>query len=164
MNNAMKQTYASVAVWLATGLVLGELLRRFLYSNPIHIPVFTGLPVFALALALVWMGWRVRALKTGKDRSLSRLAAARVFFMAVASSRAGALITGVSFVVALSYFLGISTSFIRGETLSWGVLCLSSIALLGAGLLAERWCCIDGDDEDGKTSSQPGGFGKLPAV
>jgi hypothetical protein len=113
------------------------------------LPWFPAAAIVVVAAVVLALGWEVRRSVRG-DRStpLDPLAAARVVVLAKAAVYGGAVLVGWYAGQALVLLSDVSVT--RNQRLLVaGVTALAAAALAGAGLLAQRWCRLPPDDEDG---------------
>ncbi|MFC5369679.1 DUF3180 domain-containing protein [Arcanobacterium bovis] len=123
-------------------------------NSPILLPVWGFVLPLLVGIFVLWQGWRVRAYKRGKS-ALEALAAARIWVLTQATSRAGAVLTGFSFGVVLAYAHLNPTAFTTDQIRNFSLAGLGWIALTVGALVAERWCVVDDDGGDGDAT--PGG-------
>lgn len=115
------------------------------------------LPPVLAALVLLALGWQVRQLRDHKPSSIRPASAPVVAAAAKAGSVVGALVSG--------YYLGflplLATEAGLPGLLSLvlrSLLCAAGyVALMAVGMVVERWCRIELDDEPGSPSAS--GYG-----
>ncbi len=130
--------FALARVWEAAG------------ARPLPVPWTAVLGMLVIAVAVLVVTWPVRRWNAGhRDRRLDPLRAARSVVLAKAASMCGALLGGWYLGQALVVLgdLGIEP---RRERFAAAVLSvLAAVAVLVAGLVAERWCRLPPDSDDG---------------
>ncbi|WP_124055326.1 DUF3180 domain-containing protein [Arcanobacterium ihumii] len=125
--------------------------------TPLVLPLWgVGLPVL-FALFVFSQGWRVRSHKKGK-KVIPPLAAARIWILTQAGSRAAAILAGASFGIAGAYAHLASTAFSSEQVRNFSIAGLAWLVLVTVSLLAERWCMVD-DDGDAPTGGGATGVG-----
>ncbi|MGO1594336.1 MAG: DUF3180 family protein [Ancrocorticia sp.] len=127
--------------WLAAGALLG-MIAGFVAALIDALPPFPAATAFVpliVAGGLMWWAWQVRRFKAGKRENVP---AVPVAALALASSRAGLLLTGFFAVIAAAYWSAGSTDFLRSQILAAGATALAGLALAVCGFIAERWCRI----------------------
>ena len=150
----MKRTQpTSLSALGLLGLVLGFLIEIAAVSSgrPIIVPPLT-LPItlVALAVAVVILAWPIRQSTRGKaKRRVNPFVAMRVAVLAKASSLSGSLFLGAALGMVL-YIL--SRSVVSAVTSVWlaSGTALGAAILLAGGLLAEYFCTLPPDDEQGE--------------
>lgn len=138
----------------AVSLVLSffgfDLWLRRGYS-PILLPLWGFVLPLLMSVFVLWQGWRVRAYKRGKG-ALEALTAARIWVLTQATSRAGAVLAGFSFGVVFAYAHLNSTAFTSDQIRNFSLAGLAWVVLTVAAFLAERWCVVDDDADDDRSS------------
>lgn len=125
--------------WLTAGLLVGVVIGLLVIRRdaPPPFPAPTALVPLLIAGTLMTWAWQVRRFKAGKRESVSGVPVAA---LALASSRAGASLTGLFGVVAAAYWSTGSTDYVRTQLIAAGAAALASLILTICGLIAERWC------------------------
>lgn len=137
--------------WFAVGVILGSGMAMFMLRDgrePPPFPVVAAAVPVVVLLILLWWGWQIRRYTAGKPSRLSAVAANRVAALALACSYSGVLLTGLFTLMAMLYWLSGSTEYIRGQVLSVGLTALASLGLAIGGLVVERWCRVDENDDE----------------
>jgi hypothetical protein len=112
-------------------------------------PSYAAAAAIAVVAAVVAvLGWEVRRSVRGeRTPRMNPLAAARIAVLAKAAVYGGAVLTG--WYAALGLSVLDDASGVRGERLlTAGTAAVASAVLVGAGLLAQRWCRLPRDDDD----------------
>lgn len=137
----------AVGGWVATALFDAFAGRSF--------PVPLTVPVLMLLLPLsvfVWArGTRARLERRPGTKPMPPLLALRTAALALAVSRAGAVIGGFYLAVAVALSPSFGIAYVRGLVVAAVVTAVGSAALVAAGLWLERICRIppsDGDEAD----------------
>ncbi|WP_336921286.1 DUF3180 domain-containing protein [Aquipuribacter sp. SD81] len=121
-------------------------------------PAVSAVVLAALAAAVLVVAWPVRRWNAGeRDRALDPLRAARTVALAKSAALAGSVMTGAwtGFAVVAVPLVTIPTQPERVATTA--AVLLASLALLVAGLVAERWCMIPPEDDDEDRHGHGGG-------
>lgn len=151
----MKRTHATPLIGLGVaGIVIGFLLETGVVAGGMPLlvpPVSLPLTLIAIAAIVVLLAVPIRRAVTGKSKShIDPFHATRVAVLAKASSLAGALLTG-SGIGILAYQVSRSVLPATGTIWLAGIATIGAVALLVAGLIAERMCTIpppaDGDEQ-----------------
>ncbi len=144
---AILAVLGAVGGWVATALVDAFASRSF--------PVPLTVPVLMLVLALsvfVWArGTRARLERRPGTKPIPPLLALRTAALALAVSRAGAVIGGFYLGVAVALSPSFGIAYVRGLVVAAVVTAVGSAALVAAGLWLERICRIppsEGDEAD----------------
>src|SRR5918997_2011596 len=109
----MRRTSLRTLLGVLLGVALvGAVFLRMLEAQGIYLPPVTwveDVAILALAAAIFWSGWAVRAYQKGDKPDLDPLRAARTFVLAKAGALTGALLAGryLAEVVVLVSQLGI---------------------------------------------------------
>ena len=104
--------------------------------------------IAVVAAVVVVLGWEVRRSVRGeRTPRINPLAAARIAVLAKAAVYGGAVLTGWYTALGLSV-LDDATGVRRERLLAAAAAAVASAVLVGAGLLAQRWCRLPPDDED----------------
>lgn len=104
--------------------------------------------MLVIAGAVLAVGWPVRRWNAGlRDRRLDPLRAARTAVLAKASSHSGALLAGWYAGQVLVVLPDLAIEPRRERLVVSVVALLAAAAMVVAGLVAERWCRLRGDDE-----------------
>ncbi|WP_347754599.1 DUF3180 family protein [Agrococcus sp. ProA11] len=145
-------TRTSAATVLLTALVAGAiawLLEGMLVMSgrvAVVPPVTLGVALMLLGAVLLVLAWPVRQAAQGKRRIDYRHATAALGF-AKASSLVGAMLGGAA-LGALGFFLTRSVV-ATDAVVAVAVVAVGGLVQLIAGLLAEHWCVLPPDDDDG---------------
>ena len=123
-------------------------------GNAVLIPPFTlAVALLLIGVIIIVMAVPVRRVSRGVPNArIDPFYATRVVMLAKASSLSGALLTGASLGI-VGYLLSRSVLPAVGSVTMALASAVGAIVLLVAGLVAEHWCTIPPDDEDGR----PGG-------
>lgn len=148
----MKPARASAAlvtalVTAAAGWLLLDLWsRQGGRTPPLSYVAAAAIAVVAAVVAV--LGWEVRRSVRGERRPrMNPLAAARIAVLAKAAVYGGAVLTGWYAALGLSV-LDDASGVRRDRLLTAAAAAVASAVLVGAGLLAQRWCRLPPDDED----------------
>lgn len=127
-------------------------------------PVVAIVVLVALAVAVLVVAWPVRRWNRGhRDRPLNPLRAARTVALAKSAALSGAVLSG-GWLGFVAIALPLVTLQAQAErAVAAGAVVLASLALTGAGLLAERWCMIPPEDDDEDGPGRSGGRQPNPA-
>lgn len=132
----------------AVSAALAWVLTRLMVGGGVT-PLAVPWTVLAVSLAgagiAVALGWSVRQYRKGRNPGLSPLRAARIVVYSQACAFAGAILSGGlgGYALALEW----NHAPRRAVAISALVAAFGALLLLVAGVIAERWCRID-DDED----------------
>ncbi|GAA0964197.1 DUF3180 domain-containing protein [Frigoribacterium faeni] len=156
----MKHTRPATLIGLGVvALAVGFVLDSILVANgqaAIVPPVPLGLVLLAIGGIVVSMAVPVR--KVARGTSTERIDpyyATRVLLLAKASSLSGALFGGAAGGVLL-FMLTRGVSVALGSLVPTIIAVVGGLALLAAGIVAERMCTVPpGDDDDGGPGAQP---------
>ena len=146
MRRTSVRTLLLVAVATAVG---GWFVVRLLQSRGTLLPAvpwIVDVTVLALAAAVFWAGWTVRAYQQGRRPSLDAIRAARTFVLAKAAAPTGALLTGWYGAQVLAALPDLSIDAFRDRALAAGVAAACAVVLAVVGLVAERFCQLPPDD------------------
>lgn len=151
---------AAVAFALTTAVLQVRQAGGGVTSSP---PLVSVVMVAGLALAVLVVAWPVRRWNAGeRDRPLNPLRAARTVALAKAAALAGAVLTGgwLGYVGVAVPLVAVTSQ--PGRTVAAAAVVLASLGLTVAGLVAERWCMIppEDDDGDGPGAADGGGRGR----
>ncbi|OLT48110.1 DUF3180 domain-containing protein [Cellulosimicrobium sp. CUA-896] len=142
--------------------VAGWLVVRALEGTGTYLPPVSwvvDVAIVALALAVLWAGWTVRAYQKGRRPGLDAIRAARTFVLAKAAALTGALLAGWYGAQVLVTLPDLAIEPRRERAVAAGVAVACAVVLAVAGLVAERFCQLpprDGNDErDGATREDP---------
>ena len=103
--------------------------------------------ILVVAAVVLVLGWEVRRSVRGERKpAMNPLAAARVAVLSKAAVYGGAVLTGWYAAIGLS-LLDDATGVRRERLLTAAAAAVASAALVGAGLLAQRWCRLPPDDD-----------------
>ena len=140
-----------LAVVCGAGAGLGVIACAILLDGgraPVAVPTALFLPILIVAVGVAVDGWRVRRLRQGKATRMRPLQAARVAVLAQACSRSGAFFAGLAGACAAIFRHTGHTGYVRAQVLSLLLACGASLFLALCGWVAERWCVVEGDDDD----------------
>lgn len=112
----------------------------------IIVPRLFGLVPVGAGIFVLIQAWLVRSYTKGK-RNISALYAARIWVLTQASSRAGAILTGVNSGITLAYWSFGDSGFLAEQTTSALLAAASCLFLTVCGWVGERWCITDPPDE-----------------
>ncbi len=137
---------AGVVAALTTGLLKILEGRGSILVGP---PVLSTVVTLGIAGLVLVMGWNVRQFVQGKRPGTDPIVAARTVALATAAAYTGALLTGwyAGHVLLVIGDLGIAAR--REVAIGAGVAMLGAVVLAIAGLVAEHWCEVPPDDQDG---------------
>lgn len=113
-------------------------------------PLVTVVMVAGLAVAVLVVAWPVRQWNAGvREDPINPLRAARTVALAKAAALAGAVLTGgwVGYVGVALPLVALTSQ--PGRAAASAAVVLASLGLTVAGLVAERWCMIPPEDDDG---------------
>lgn len=149
----MKHTSASnVLLAIVVGATAGYLLQLLFVSGGLAMlipPITLPATVVIAAVAVVVMAWPIRkAIRGTRQRPVNSLYASRVVVLAKASTLSGAILLGFTAGLALFVFTRPVTP-ITSTTVILIASIISSLLLLIAGLVAERFCTLPPDDTEG---------------
>lgn len=146
-----------IALAVVAGVTFFVLFSLWVSSgaSPIGIPGLLFLVPVAIGVAVAWQGWLVRGYKLAR-RPMDPIHAARIWVLAQATSRAGALMTGGAGGIALAYWWTGPTSFLTAQAVNAGLAAGGSLVMTVLALVAERWCMIDDDDPAPETTQAAG--------
>jgi hypothetical protein len=103
--------------------------------------------ILVVAAVVVVLGWEVRRSVRGERKPpMNPHAAARVAVLSKAAVYGGAVLTGWYAAIGLS-LLDDATGVRRERLLTSAAAAVASAVLVGAGLLAQRWCRLPPDDD-----------------
>jgi hypothetical protein len=148
----MKPARASAAVVTAAfTAAIGWLLLDLWSSQGGRTPsqsYLAAVAILVVAAVVVVLGWEVRRSVRGeRTPPMNPLAAARVAVLSKAGVYGGALLTGWYTALGLSV-LDDATGVRRERLLASAAAAVASAVLVGAGLLAQRWCRLPPDDDN----------------
>ncbi len=144
-------TWRSLAVWGGATLLLGWGLAALLLDRgnpPFSVPV--SLPIGCLiagGIAVAW-GWTVRAYRRGDRRPMEPMRALRTAAFAQACAYSGAVLGGAMGGYALALLAYWDHAPRRAIAIQALIAAGAAVAMLIAGVVAERWCRIDEDDDE----------------
>jgi hypothetical protein len=147
-----------LAVFLGVALV-GAVVLRMLETQGIYLPHVTwveDVAIIALAAAIFWSGWAVRAYQNGDKPDLDPLRAARTFVLAKAGALTGALLAGryLAEVLVLVGQLGIEAR--RDRAIAAAIALGCAVVLAVVGLVVEKFCELPPPDEtESEQSADP---------
>jgi hypothetical protein len=143
----------------ALALVWTALRMLVMRGSALPSPAWPVIVVIALlAIGVVAAAWPIRQWNAGRrDRAINPLRAARTVALAKASSLTGALMTGVWGAFAIVTLPRLEFAAQPGRAVAVALAVLASLALLVAGVLAERWCRIPPEDDGSEGVRAPDG-------
>ncbi|MFD6444647.1 DUF3180 domain-containing protein [Promicromonospora sp. NPDC060204] len=150
-----------IAVLVAVAVV-GWLVLRGLEARAVYLPVVPWLvdvAILALAGAIFWLGWGVRAYQRGKRPNLDGIRAARTLVLAKAAALTGSLLGGWYLAQVLVVLGDLAIEPRRDRAVAAGVAVLCSVALAVVGLVVEKFCELPPSDKDRSGSEE----GESPA-
>lgn len=154
----MRRTGVGLPAALAIGgAALGWLLEVALAAGGLAAlvpPYSLPITVLAIGAAVVAAGWPIRQLLRGKRRRVDPFRAMRVLLLAKASTLAGCLLGGVAVGIGV-YLLSRPVLPPVASLVSTAITVLACAALVGCGLLVERWCRLPPEDD---TETAPTGL------
>jgi len=157
MRRTAVRTLVLVAVVTA---VVGWLVVRALEGRGTYLPVvpwIVDVAIVALAGAIFWAGWTVRAYQQGRRPSLDAIRAARTFVLAKAASLTGALLTGWYGAQVLVALPDLAIDARRERMVAAGVAVLCALVLSVVGLVVEKFCELPPpSDEETARGERPG--------
>ena len=155
----MTRTHATPLIGLGVlGLVFGFLLEfgsEALGGSLIIPPISLPLTLVAIGAIVVGFSIPIRRAVTGRSKNpIDPFQALRIVVLARASSRVGALLTGVT-LGALIYFT--TRPVLPGVGSLWLTIgsCIGAVLLAVAGLIAEYLCTLPKDDDDDAPGAPP---------
>lgn len=155
----MTRTRATPLIGLGVlGLVLGFLLEfgsEAMGGALIIPPVSLPLTLIAVGAIVVGFSLPIRRAVSGRSKKpVDPFQALRIVVLARASSRVGALLTGVT-LGALIYFT--TRPVLPGVGSMWLTIgsCIGAVLLVVAGLIAEHLCTLPKDDDDDAPGAPP---------
>lgn len=146
----MRRTSVRTLLLVAVAtVVVGWFVVRLLQGRGTHLPAVpwvVDVAVVALAAAVFWAGWTVRAYQRGKRPALDAIRAARTFVLAKAAALTGALLAGWYGAQVLVALPDLSIEAQRDRAVAAGVAVACAVLLAVVGLVAERFCQLPPDD------------------
>lgn len=139
--------------------VVGWPVLRALEAGGVYLPKVPWLvdvAILALAAAVFWLGWTVRAYQKGDRPSLDGLRAARTLVLAKAAALAGALLGGWYLAQVLLVLPDLVIEPRRDRAVAAGVAVVCAVALAVVGLVVEKFCQLppsDGEENDSNGST-----------
>lgn len=143
---------STVVVVLAAAAALSWSFGRWWLAGghpPLRVGWFAGVILLGMGVVVVVTGARMWRMRHGRTH-VEPVVAARILGLAQASALTGAVVAGLHLgqAIALAPDAGFAG---RGElAVKWGVAALGALVLAAAGLLVQRWCRIDEDDDEGR--------------
>lgn len=139
--------FGAIFAWLAE-------LALSATGRPIIVPPTTiAVVLVLLALVVAVMAWPVRKVaRRVEGARVDPFYATRVVVLAKASSISGALLAGAG-VGALAYLLTRPVPAVGSVGMTIAMTASAALLMIG-GLLAEHWCTIPPDDDDGTPDLQ----------
>ncbi|WP_216431954.1 DUF3180 domain-containing protein [Arcanobacterium phocae] len=113
---------------------------------PVLIPIYTFVVPAIVSVFVLWEAWKVRSYRMG-NRPLNMLSAARIWLLAQATSRTGAVMAGVCAGITASYVGYLHSDVMVYQAIAVGTAGAVSVGMTVAGVIAELWCKNDDDDE-----------------
>lgn len=135
------------------GLTVADVVEA-LVGRPIPVPLSSAVTIAALAVVLaVWA--EVFRRRLGRPERVDPFVAVRSAALAMAASRAGAIILGCFAGVGIWFALDLSSQAARERALICALGAVSGLALTVVGLWLERVCRLPGGDEDDSHDGGP---------
>ena len=123
-------------------------------GRPLPVPLSSAVTIAAVALLLVlWAEAFRRRLRAPGER-VDPFVAVRSAALAMAASRAGAIICGLFLGVGAWYLFDLSTTAARQRALICGLGAFAAFATVVAGLWLERLCRLPDDPDDDSSGGQ----------
>lgn len=123
-------------------------------GSPIVVSWIVSIPLLISAVAALGFGWEVKQYREGNRPGLSPFTAAKTAMFAQASALTGAALAGVYAGYAVALAGDWQYAYRRNLILTALLDVLASALLCAAGWVAERWCAIDGGDDDDYTGGR----------
>ncbi len=143
---------------LVTGVVAFLVMDLWLLhgNNPVLIPAGSFLVLLLMAGVLLGFGQQIRRYKQGKGK-ITSIFASRIWLLAQAASRTGAILSGISAGILGSYQLAPDTVFLWEQSKYFALVAFSALLFCATGWLVEYWCRVDDDPEnEGKETDNTG--------
>lgn len=120
----------------------------------LEMPWLGLVPVLMAAALVVLSGWRVRRfVRSGRAAppgvAVSPLQARGTVVAAQAAALAGGILTGWYAANAVQHLAALDVPSVQELFLRAAVSALAAVLLAGAGLLAQHWCRVPPEDDDG---------------
>lgn len=117
-------------------------------------PVLSTVVTLGIAGAVLAMGWNVRQYVKGDRPGTDLIVAARTVALATAAAYTGALLTGWYAGHVLTVIGDLEIAARRDVAVGAGIAMLGAVVLAIAGLVAEHWCEVPPQDQDGGVSAE----------
>jgi hypothetical protein len=157
-----RTSVATLALVAVVTVVLGWFLVRTVEGRGTYLPPVpwvVDVAIVALAAAVFWAGWTVRAYQKGRRPDLDAIRAARTFVLAKAASLTGALLTGWYGAQVLATLGDLAIEARRDRAVAAGVAVACAVVLAVVGMVAERFCQLPpddgGEDREGAVREDP---------
>ncbi|WNM24926.1 DUF3180 family protein [Demequina capsici] len=158
-------TWRRLALWVGVSVLLAWGAAALLLARgqaPVAVPL--SLPIGCLiagGIAIAW-GWTVRAYQRGHRHHVDPMKALRTVAFAQACAYSGAVLGGGlgGYALALTAYWDHAPR--RSIAIEALIAAAAAVAMLVAGVIAERWCRID-DDGDQHDAGPGAGAGAAPA-
>lgn len=136
------------AALMAWGIATLTLRVAGWFAGP---PLWVAIPPLVISLVLLVLGWQVRQLRERRLSAMPPSSAPAVAAAAKAASVVGAVVAGY-YLGFLPLILTESGSPMLSALILRSAVCAAGyLLLLGAGMVVERWCHIELDDDAGPT-------------
>lgn len=132
---------------LIMGLAIADLYDTAT-GRPIPVPLSSAVTIAAVALVLVAWTEVFRRRMRAPDQRVDPFVAVRSAALAMAASRAGAIICGMFLGVGTWYLFDLSSAAARQRVLICALGAFAAVATTLAGLWLERICRLPDDDDD----------------
>ncbi|GAB3163672.1 DUF3180 domain-containing protein [Myceligenerans halotolerans] len=139
--------------------LVGWPVLRAMEANGVYLPTVPWLvdvAIVALAAAVFWLGWTVRAYQKGDRPSLDGLRAARTLVLAKAAALTGALLGGWYLAQVLLVLPDLAVEPRRDKAIAAIIAVVCAVGLSVVGLVVERFCQLppsDGEESDANGSA-----------
>ncbi|QRV02419.1 DUF3180 domain-containing protein [Arcanobacterium phocisimile] len=137
-----------LALFIVSGVTAFFVIDTWLSYGyaPVLIPIYTFIVPALMSVFVLWEAWKVRSYRMG-NRPLNMLSAARIWLLAQAASRTGAVMAGVCAGATASYMSYLHSDVMVYQAIAVGIAGAVSVGMSVAGFIAELWCKNDDDDE-----------------
>lgn len=146
--------WSTVTVVLAAAAVLSWAFGRWWIAGghpPLRVGWLAGVVLLGMGAVVLGMGLRMWRMRHGRTH-VEPVVAARILGLAQASALTGAVIAGLHLGQAIALAPDAGFAGRGGLALKWAVAGLGAVVLGSAGLLVQRWCRIDDDDDEDPSS------------
>ncbi|WP_022868572.1 DUF3180 family protein [Schaalia vaccimaxillae] len=124
-------------------------------GSPVIITPFLAVLMLCIAGTLWWAGLHVRRFRSDKDTWMTALAAARVAAAARASCAVGALMCGGLLGIAVACLMRMDAAAMLQNALAAGLAAVAAGVLTSVGVVVERWCTLEPDDDQDAGGQTP---------